>query len=1392
MNKSRIHKISIYRKKVKVKPSTDSRLASKHFDIVIGFDFHIIKVGTIPVPCPVTPFLGMVFEVMDYIHIEIPAFPLFYKDENGKLDFNFKPMPMGGTVMINGFHKTIATSGLMALPPLVPPIPGKLKSVTKKLSFLHAVIPKPLFLIPPLAPHDGQISHGSKTVITESREQSAMMNNAYSCVDMGRVILTYPTGFFNNYATFVAIILPFGKPVMVGGPFEEHSPKLEEVLNAWLMMGVMKGGGKLLKKALGKMLTKINTAIHNSSKNPKVRNACQAVQPAICKYLGEPVDAASGHLTGKIQGFELAAPLPFVWEATYYSDSEYSGAMGKGIYHSYSHTLSVNEKEKFVSLCDENGIIIPFPIIEPEKSFYNPVHKWTLYRNPQGEYYAGNRQGLYFYFTENTDSEEWHHLRLITDRNGFSTRLQYDSNLHLIEATDSAGRRIVFTNDKSGRILKVETGSADNAEDTQTMAAYQYDEDGRLVSFSDASGSEQILSWNERNKLESRRFKGGHIFNFKYDSKDRCIAAEGPDGKFSYFFEYREELTIVTDSMGVMKRYFHRDGIVTKETDSRGGEHIYFYDDSQNLLSEETPDGKIKIMNYDDRGNMISVQNPGEGTLKISYNEMDLPVSIKQPSGSEWKYTYDESGNLIRSVNPEGRETEYVRDSGLVSEITDSVSGTTRMLYDQHLALKAMTYPDGTVETWKRNLHGKATEYRNVKNALTHYKYDTSGRLQEVFLPDGNLISYSYDEAGNLSSVKDRDRQIHAAYDLFGNIIRRQEGNTSLLFVYDREGRLRAVENEAKEYYLLERDGEGDLIAETGFDGLRRTYIRDYTGRVNEMTVDDKHTTQYEYDDGNRISKIVRHDGTEEHYGYDLSGALIKAVNADAEVKFDRDLMGRVVEETCNGMTVESKYGISGRRERLTSSLGANIEASYDLLGDLNSLSSAGWNADFKRDAMGLEIERLLTGNLRKTVERDSIGRVREQNMMRNYTNIDKKSYLWGVNDRLLSIIDNGRERHYEYDGRGYLTRTLFEDGATEWRNPDDTGNLFETKDFSDRKYSKGGQLVKTRDWEYKYDREGNLIRKRDKHGATWRYEWNAAGMLARVKRPDAREVLFRYDALGRRIEKTFGNVVTRWVWDGNTPLHEWTETYHRAWDREKEQEYWDIWKRPLITYIFEEGTFVPAAKIAGDKAYSIVTDYLGTPVEAYDTDGNSVWERELNSYDRVRTEKGTANFVPFRYQGQYEDAETGLYYNRFRYYSPDEGMYISQDPIGLGSGEPNLYAYVQEPNTLVDLFGLSCSVYTKRFFDANPRMKKFIGKLKLEIHHRVPQMYIGANKLFPESMRTSLSNLQGTPRHIHRQVVSPAWSAFRKTNPNPTRAQVIQQAMRIDKQIAEHIGRIN
>ena len=98
----------------------------------------------------------------------------------------------------------------------------------------------------------------------------------------------------------------------------------------------------------------------------------------------------------------------------------------------------------------------------------------------------------------------------------------------------------------------------------------------------------------------------------------------------------------------------------------------------------------------------------------------------------------------------------------------------------------------------------------------------------------------------------------------------------------------------------------------------------------------------------------------------------------------------------------------------------------------------------------------------------------------------------------------------------------------------------------------------------------------------------------------------------------------------------------------------------------------------------------------ALDSESREVWKRELDIYGRVKREIKASSlgddvrpFIPFLYQGQYYDFETNLAYNRFRYYSPETGAYISQDPIGLASANPTLYGYVGDPNILIDFFGL-------------------------------------------------------------------------------------------------------
>ena len=131
-------------------------------------------------------------------------------------------------------------------------------------------------------------------------------------------------------------------------------------------------------------------------------------------------------------------------------------------------------------------------------------------------------------------------------------------------------------------------------------------------------------------------------------------------------------------------------------------------------------------------------------------------------------------------------------------------------------------------------------------------------------------------------------------------------------------------------------------------------------------------------------------------------------------------------------------------------------------------------------------------------------------------------------------------------------------------------------------------------------------------------------------------------------------------------------------------------------TWLFEEESFVPLALIQDGKAYSIVCDQLGTPTEAYDEEGKEVWYRRLDMNGKVIEEtqpglnpEGYVS-IPFLFQGQYYDYETGLAYNRFRYYDPELGRYISEDPIRLASGVFAIYGYVENTFTEVDHYGLS------------------------------------------------------------------------------------------------------
>ena len=187
-------------------------------------------------------------------------------------------------------------------------------------------------------------------------------------------------------------------------------------------------------------------------------------------------------------------------------------------------------------------------------------------------------------------------------------------------------------------------------------------------------------------------------------------------------------------------------------------------------------------------------------------------------------------------------------------------------------------------------------------------------------------------------------------------------------------------------------------------------------------------------------------------------------------------------------------------------------------------------------------------------------------------------------------------------------------------------------------------------------------------------YERDYSGLVTKINRPGGRYTRYCYDKLGRVIradyyDKTYEN----FTYNKNGALIEAENQYGKV-------------------------------KFERDSLGRITKEWQGRQF-FYDEEGKKVWKRNLDIYGRVKTEEvlGKKNFIPFRFQGQYEDEETELYYNRFRYYDSQQGQYTQQDPIRLAGGNPTIYGYVKDVNIWVDVFGLDSffrSMSREEFFD--------------------------------------------------------------------------------------------
>lgn len=1065
--------------------------------------------------------------------------------------------------------------------------------------------------------------------------------------------------------------------------------------------GRMKSLGKVLtgaKKArrMTAAVRKTKSALKKSALGKKLKAAGGYIERKR-KCLWDPIDVANGVMLFDHIDLELPGPLPFIWQRWWYSNSEHVGPLGHGWHHSFDVALLTDETSAAMRLADGRLALFDLPSTHNQFRVFNRQERLELQLDEVGNYRVLSLdERRYYCFAkpsatnsspyEAAPEDRYYQLTRIEDGNGFAIQLAYNGHGHLCQLTDSADRELRLHLDALGRITALEAPAA-NGDGRTTVVQYEYDTAGHLTAAVDALGQARRYAYRADHLMTRKTSRRGVSFYFEYfgfGTEAQCVRTWGDGDVLSGQMTFAPGLTTARGATpGDVSVYEHEDGLVTRHIDPLGAVYQWSYNVYGELIAERDPLGLTTSYDYDARGNQTKVTYPDGAEIQTQYNEQDLPVQVLDANGGVWQWTYNAAGEQLTSTNPLGDITRYAYDErGRLTAATDEAGKTTHLRYDTQHQLRHIVTPDDQISSRTYDALGRLIRVTDAQGRTRRQHFDMLGRVVEVREADGSVQSFVYDAEDNVLETRIGERSVKLAYTPLNRVATRTEAGKTTQFIYDAEGRLTSLRNEHGETYEFSLDATGRVVKERGFDRLTYHYRRDTAGRVMRVERPAGRTTDYTYDKASRITEVVYNGSEHIAYSYRADGTLLEARNATATVQFERDLLGRVVREVQNGHEVASSYNAYGHRLRLSSSLGADLLLERDASGQIRRLQANDWQSVIERSAEGLELYRQLAGGVRTAWQRDALGRPTSQFITATDGRPERRRhYQWQGADRLTAIDDTllGITR-YEHDAWGNLAAAHYADGTEELRHPDAVGNLFRTKARTDRRYGPGGQLHEADGTRYKYDDEGNLIQKTTRAGHVWHYAWDGAGQLMKVTRPDGYAVTFTYDALGRRLSKRFRGKVTRWVWDANQPLHEWNELEVGS----KEGSISD-----LITWLFEDASLVPTAKLTQHGAYSVVSDHLGTPLELYNQHGTKTWQAQLDSYGQVRQGQGKPQDCPFRYQGQYEDTETGLYYNRFRYYDPETGSYISQDPIGLEGGS-RLYSYVQDPTLWTDPFGLN------------------------------------------------------------------------------------------------------
>ncbi|WP_147376736.1 DUF6861 domain-containing protein [Noviherbaspirillum saxi] len=1064
-----------------------------------------------------------------------------------------------------------------------------------------------------------------------------------------------------------------------------------------------------------------------------------------CVTVGHPVNPIFGNklLTGELErDFALPAPLPLLWQRSYSSDNPRIGWLGQGWSLPISLALQVSADR--VVVLDPQQREVSFSLPQIGQRLYSPYEQVTLVRLSALCFALIDRDQTHSTFALADPHAGMAHLTDITDRNGNTTRILYDECRQPTRLFDSAGRTYVL--DFSGQRLRTvsllrDTPEAPVPPSAVPLVHYDYDAAGDLIRVRNRLG-QTVREFGYRNHLLIRHSQpGGLIAAYTYDDyrpAGRVLRHWTNSGQ-SWSFDYRPHETVVTDRLGRRHTYrFDRAQRYTGATDALGQRTEQLLDDYGNVLAATDAAGRTTRYRYDSRSLLIRIEAPEGGITRIVYDgRTSQPALVTDAEGGITAYRYDACGNLASVTDALGQRTHYRHDGrGLPLAIIDAHGKTRTFAYDSSGQVRSHTDCAQHTTRFDYDDEGRLIALRDALGHVTRYRHDQLGRLAAIVYPDGREEQLDYDALGRLiAHVDGAGQRTVYARDVDGKPLTRTDAlGHAVQYRYDAARRLVQLVNENGAVHAFAYDAADRLVQEIRVDARVTRYRYDASGwpvaREELGTLPNLAPlataqsaaieTTYRRDGGGRLlEKIVSHltgaaqaEQLRSVYAYDKLGRLVQARNQHAHVQLQYDAIGQLVAETTTAegraTTLTHAYDALGNRLQTTLPDGRVMQQLYYGSGHLHQISLDGEVVtDLERDALHRVIGRT-QGAMASRFQYDPAGRLTAQQASKGEDGLLSRHYGYDRAGNLATLEDrrSGLTR-YQYDAIGRLLQatqpTLAEVFAF-----DPAHNLLDAQHAT----GSAGRIVNNRvtvheDKRFAYDTHGNLIDKKIGRHTQMTLRWNAEHQLveanvtrpAQEDQPAVQTVRYGYDPFGRRLFKRDAFGTTRFLWDGNRLLCETRGSHMR-------------------THVYEPESFVPLAQVQNSapqvgqatgsrrqaqRIRHLHVDHLGTPRELTADDGKLVWAATYRAWGNTlavtlepepdaSSTPGADTFAevqPIRFQGQYCDSETGLHYNRFRYYDPDIGRFISQDPIGLQGGD-NLYQYAPNPIAWIDPLGLS------------------------------------------------------------------------------------------------------